>query len=374
MNLPLPVLPVYLVDFFGSALMIVLSVAATRYAFRLMRREPRELLWSYLYMLTLALTAFSMGRGVGHIVRDILVNTGHTETWNSISPVSGAINTITFVFISAVTLYYSFVEKGFRLLRQANAKLSEAFDEIKRSRDQAILLERHAISDRMAATLAHETRNPLFTIANFAKSLLRKCDKDEPVSSRLQIIVEESHKLEGLIDGILKVKHDLPYLKHRFSAADVLAGLEKGVRDKAEVARVQLRFSPGPDDVWLRADLESVLVGLGEILINAIEASPKGGAVDVAALRKGDMAIFSITDTGKGIGADIMPKIFEPCFSTKEYSAGLGLSFAKEILEANHGFIKVESAPERGTTVVVAFPVAASEDAEPPAAVGDDVA
>jgi len=372
MNLPLPVLPVYLVDFFGSALMIVLSVAATRYAFRLMRREPRELLWSYLYMLTLALTAFSMGRGVGHIVRDILVNTGHTETWNSISPVSGAINTITFVFISAVTLYYSFVEKGFRLLRQANAKLSEAFDEIKRSRDQAILLERHAISDRMAATLAHETRNPLFTIANFAKSLLRKCDKDEPVSSRLQIIVEESHKLEGLIDGILKVKHDLPYLKHRFSAADVLAGLEKGVRDKAEVARVQLRFSPGPDDVWLRADLESVLVGLGEILINAIEASPKGGAVDVAAARTGDMAIFSITDTGKGIPAAIMPKLFEPCFSTKEYSAGLGLSFAKEILEANHGFIKVESVPDRGTTVVVAFPVATSEGDETPAAAGGE--
>lgn len=372
MNLPLPVLPVYLVDFFGSSLMIVLSLAAVRYAFRLMRREPRELLWSYIYMLTLALAAFSLGRGVGHIVRDILVNTGHTEIWNSISPVSGAINTITFVFISAVTLYYSFVEKGFRLLRQANAKLSEAFDEIKRSRDQAILLERHAISDRMAATLAHETRNPLFTIANFAKSLLRKCDKDEPVSSRLQIIVEESHKLEGLIDGILKVKHDLPYLRHRVLAADVLAGLEKGVRDKAEVARVQLRFSPSPDDVWLRADLESVLVGLGEIMINAIEASPKGGTVDVAAARKGDMATFSITDAGKGIGAAIMPKIFEPCFSTKEYSAGLGLSFAKEILEANHGFIKVESVPDRGTTVVVAFPAAASEDTGPPAAAGGE--
>ncbi len=370
MNLPLPVLPVYLVDFFGSGLMIVLSFAATRYAHRLMRREPRELLWSYIYMLTLALTAFSVGRGVGHIVRDILVNTGNREIWESISPVSGAINTITFVFISAVTLYYSFVEKGFLLLRQANAKLSEAFDEIKRSRDQAILLERHVISDRMASTLAHETRNPLFTIANFAKSLLRKCDKDEPVSSRLQIIVEESHKLEGLIDGILKVKHDVPYLMHRFSTADVLAGLEKNSRDKAEVARVRLYFSPGPEEVWLKADMESVLVGLGEIVTNAIEASPKGGVVEVAAGREGDMASFRIADAGKGIPAAILPKIFEPCFSTKEYSAGLGLSFAREILEANHGFIKVASVPEKGTTVVVAFPAAAPEDAEPPTAVG----
>ncbi|NDY57873.1 sensor histidine kinase [Desulfovibrio sulfodismutans] len=370
MNLPLPVLPVYLVDFFGSALMIVLSFAASRYAFKLMRREPRELLWSYIYMLTLALTAFSVGRSVGHIVRDILVNTGYKEIWESISPISGAINTITFIFISAVTLYYSFVEKGFLLLRQANAKLGEAFEEIRRGRDQAILLERHAISDRMAATLAHETRNPLFTIANFAKSLLRKCDKDEPISSRLQIIVEESHKLEGLIDGILKVKHDLPYLMRRVSVAEVLDGLEKSGRDKAEVARVRLHVSPSPGDIWLQADMESVLVGLGEILANAVEASPKGGVVDIAAEREGDMAVLRIADSGKGIPAAVLPKIFEPCFSTKDYSTGLGLSFAKEILEANHGFVKVESVPERGTTVVVAFPVAASEGDETPAAAG----
>ena len=205
---------------------------------------------------------------------------------------------------------------------------------------------------------------------SFAKSLLRKCDKDEPVSSRLQIIVEESHKLEGLIDGILKVKHDVPYLMHRFSAADVLSGLEKNSRDKAEVARVRLYFSPGPEEVWLKADMESVLVGLGEIVTNAIEASPKGGVVEVAAGREGDMASFRIADAGKGIPAAILPKIFEPCFSTKEYSAGLGLSFAREILEANHGFIKVASVPEKGTTVVVAFPAAAPEDAEPPTAVG----
>ncbi|MEF3695806.1 sensor histidine kinase [Desulfolutivibrio sp.] len=373
MNLPLPVLPVYLVDFFGSALMIVLSFAASRYAFKLMRREPRELLWSYIYMLTLALTAFSVGRGVGHIVRDILVNAGQKEIWESISPISGAINTITFIFISAVTLYYSFVEKGFLLLRQANAKLGEAFEEIRRGRDQAILLERHAITDRMAATLAHETRNPLFTIANFAKSLLRKCDKDEHISSRLQIIVEESHKLGGLIDGILKVKHDLPCLMHRVSATDVLAGLETSGRDKAEVARVRLHFSPSPDDIWLKVDMESVVVGLSEILINAIEASPKGGVVEVTTGHEGDMAIFRIADAGKGIGAAIMPKIFEPCFSTKEYSGGLGLSFAKEILEANHGFIKVESVPGKGTTVVVAFPAAAPEGDETAAAVGGQI-
>lgn len=357
MSLELPAAPVYIVDMTGSAMMIILSFAAMRIAHRLMRRAPRELLWSYLFMLASALAAFSVGRGIGHIVRDLLISFGYPRIWSLLSPMSGAINTATFIFIAAVTLYYSFVEKAFLQIRQAHAKLGEALEEIRRNRDQVILLERHAIAGRMAATLAHETRNPLFIIANSAKSLLRKCEKENGAVSRLKVIVEESDRLSGLVDGILKVRDNAPYLMQRVAANEVLAGVERHGRDKAEVARVRLRLSPLSVEAWFEADRESLVVGLDEIVINAVEASPKGGTVDIEAVREAERVVFRVTDAGKGIPAEVMPRIFDPCFSTKEFSAGLGLSFAKEIIEANHGRLKVETVPGKGTTVTVVFPL-----------------
>lgn len=370
MNLTLPAAPVYVVDLAGSAMMILLSFAAIRVAYRLMRRFPRELWWSYLFMLAAALAAFSLGRGIGHIVRGLLLGFGYPQIWSRLGPVSGAINTVTFIVIAAVTLYYSFVEKAFLQIRQANAKLGEAFEEIRRNRDQVILLERHAIAGRMTATLAHETRNPLFIIANSAKSLLRKCGKEDGAVSKLEIIVEESERLGALIDGILKLKHDAPYLMQRVAASEVLARLERDGRDKAEVARVRLRLSPLPAEAWIEADMESLLVGLHEIVINAVEASPKGGVVDIEAVREAERVRIRITDAGKGIAPEVMPRIFDPCFSTKEFSAGLGLSFAKEMIEANRGRLKVETAPGKGTVVMVILPLettgaAAGEAAQP---------
>ncbi len=361
MSLALPAAPVYIVDMAGSAMMIIMAFAAMRIAHRLMRRAPRELLWSYLFMLSSALAAFSVGRGIGHIARDLLISLGHPHIWARLSPISGAINTATFIFIAAVTLYYSFVEKAFLQIRQTNAKLGEAFEEIRRNQDQVILLERHVIVGRMAATLAHETRNPLFIIANSAKSLLRKCEKDNGEVFKLKVIVEESERLQLLIDGILKLKQDVPYLMRRVAASEVLERVERTGRDKAEAARVHLRVSPLSVEVWFEADMESLLVGLNEIVINAVEASPKGGIVDIEAGREDERFFFRIKDEGKGISPEVYPRIFDPCFSTKEFSAGLGLSFAKGIIEANHGRLKVETVPGKGTTVTVVFPLAGAE-------------
>lgn len=365
MNLALPILPVYVVDLAGSATMIVLAFMAISHARRLVRRAPRDVMWSYLFMLTLALAAFSVSRGVGHIVQIILVSLGWRDVWSRISPVSGAVNTATFIFIAAVTLYYFFVQKAFRQLRQANAKIGEALEEIRRGRDQVILLERHAVADRMAATLAHETRNPLFAIAHFAKSLLREHGHDADMASRLGVIVEESLRLERLIEGILKAKHDAPYLMRRVAVGELFEALEGIVRDKAELAGVARRFAPPSPEAWLMADRESLLSGLGEILMNAVEASARGGAVDIGAKSANDRVVIRITDAGKGIPPAVWPRIFEPCFSTKEFSSGLGLSFAREVIEANRGFLKLSTEAGKGVTATLVFPAADPEEAVP---------
>lgn len=362
MTLHLPEFPIFLVDFVGSALMIVLSLVSTRYAYRLLRLDPRQLLWSYLYIFTLALTAFSVGRGVGHIVRNILVLTGHRELWLSISPYSGALNTITFVIIAAITIYYQFAEKAFSMLEQAHSKLGEAFVEIRRRRDQIILMERHAITDRMAATLAHETRNPIFTIANFAKILLRKCENEDASVEYLKIIVEESRKLEGLINGILKAKRDLPYLMRRVPVSEVLVDLERIGTDRAEASKVEVRVASVREELWLHVDMGSLLAGMAEVILNAIEASPRGGVVDISVLHEGDKAIFRVADTGVGIPQEVLPNIFDPGFSTKQFSHGLGLAFAREIFEANQGVVEIESELGRGTTALVTLSLDTGDD------------
>jgi PAS domain S-box-containing protein len=99
-------LPIWIVDVGGAVLMIVLSMLCVRYAARLRRREPHNIVWAYLLWVSLALAVFAVSRSVGHIVKQMLILADQQSVWAILRPYSGSINSLTFIMVGALTLFF----------------------------------------------------------------------------------------------------------------------------------------------------------------------------------------------------------------------------------------------------------------------------
>jgi len=134
----LPLLPSILVDMIGSVADIIFAFLAMRYANLLTRRQPENFLWSYLFYICIAISAFSISRAAGHLVKHFLLLSGNIDIWHTISPYSGGFNTLMLISVSAVTLFYhkgvqthQIMEQKATKLKDVNRRLEEAAREMK---------------------------------------------------------------------------------------------------------------------------------------------------------------------------------------------------------------------------------------------------
>jgi signal transduction histidine kinase len=375
MTAGLPIWPVWGVDIAGSVLMIVFSFLAVHHARRNARQDPDNLLFSYMVLLSIGLAAFSVSRGVGHLVKIVLLSTGRDPVWQALSPYSGGLNTVTFVVIFSVTLFYRRAERNFGLLRryardvtETLDKLRDAYKAIESNQDRILLLERHAIASRMSDSLAHQTKNPISTIGGYAASLRRRLKKQgrdfspESMDTGLEVILEETRKLEQLVNSILKTRHEMLIFAQSLDARELVESLRRGLAEKADQAGVGLEVQSEEGEVPIRGDKEGLVMALKEIVQNALEASPPDGTVRLVLDRTPRWAVLSVVDRGPGIDAEEQEKIFEPLYSTKSLASGLGLSFARKLVEMHHGRIELDSSPGRGAVFRVYLPLAVGRE------------
>jgi two-component system NtrC family sensor kinase len=111
MSSSLPLFPVWSVDMLGSAMMIIISFVCVRYAQLLRRTDQDNVIWTYLLWLSLALAVFSVSRSVGHIAKRLLLLAGLSEIWVELRPFSGSINSLTFVIVGSITLFFQRVHR-----------------------------------------------------------------------------------------------------------------------------------------------------------------------------------------------------------------------------------------------------------------------
>jgi PAS domain S-box-containing protein len=139
----LPLLPAVAIDFFGSAMAILLSFLALRYAWSLVRIQPNNFIWGFLFYFCIAMAAFSLSRGVGHIVRILLVLGDRSEVWKHLSPFSGGFNTMLMISAAAVTIYYHKGLAAYKVIRSEAEKLAEANTKLSASARQLQQLNTH---------------------------------------------------------------------------------------------------------------------------------------------------------------------------------------------------------------------------------------
>ncbi len=135
----LPMYPTILIDLVGSGLMILITFLALRYAYFLSTLDSKNFIWGFLFYFCMAMAAFSISRGVGHILKQILVLSGHKETWKVFSPYSGGFNTTLMIYLYAVIIYYhkglaayEAIQEEASKLFTANKKLEDATGELQK--------------------------------------------------------------------------------------------------------------------------------------------------------------------------------------------------------------------------------------------------
>ena len=246
-----------------------------------------------------------------------------------------------------------------RALGFSNARLNDGgvvaiFRELSASetaRREAEERARHEALSRAARSFAHEVRNPLAAIAAAAQVIGRD-DADVNVRKRLSRAVEsEALRVAGLVREYVERQTPLP------ANADVELPLlleeivEVNLLDNPARDRVRVACAPGLPRV--RADASRLKQVVLNLLLNAITATEQGGVITVAAAAEGEGVKLMVRDTGSGIPAAVLPRIFEENFTTRPGGNGLGLPLSKRIVEEHGGSLRVESAPGRGTAFTV---------------------
>jgi two-component system, NtrC family, nitrogen regulation sensor histidine kinase GlnL len=253
-----------------------------------------------------------------------------------------------------------------------------ALEDAERQRD------RLAVLGELSAGVAHEIRNPLTGIANCAQVLAEGLDPDDSRQRFLKIILDETARLNRIVEGLLSyARPNQPELRE--------TSLEECVRHALELVR------PGMEEKGIRVSLR--LVGripktyidpsqttqiLLNLLRNAEESMPSGGElrVEMSVIRRrphrrrgtgrratdlvrrtgatGPLMRFvqiRISDTGHGIPRDLLPRVFNPFFTTRSRGTGLGLSLCQSMVREHGGFLTLQSVENKGTTVHLDLPV-----------------
>jgi len=122
--------PIFLVDFVGSILMIVFSFLCLRIVTLLRDRDRENLIWPYLLWICIGLTCFAISRSAGHILKNIFMLSGHQELWAAIRPISGAINTVMFVVVAAITLFFERVWNIYQQILKDRQEIQSAHSEL----------------------------------------------------------------------------------------------------------------------------------------------------------------------------------------------------------------------------------------------------
>jgi PAS domain S-box-containing protein len=248
--------------------------------------------------------------------------------------------------------------------RESEHKLRQQAQELEQ---QLIASGRLVSIGEITASMAHEFNNPLGIIRGFAQDLLSEINDSNPHHRALQIIEDETRRCEKIIQELLQFARprsaDLCLMDIKRLIEKTLNLVAPRLNKQAVEGLVQLDENL-PKIYADPQQLEQVLVNL---YLNAIDAMPEGGKLNVGAKVKpadgtASVVVITVADTGFGIDKKDLAKIFQPFFTAKKKSGlGLGLPICDRIIRNHGGKIEVESQPRRGTTFKVYLPLDPSQ-------------
>lgn len=219
--------------------------------------------------------------------------------------------------------------------------LNSTGERLSAERRRAAAAERLAALGRMSAGLAHEIRNPIAAMRLKAENALAVTDGSRN-SAALNTILQQVDRLDALLRDLLEMTQARD---PKFAEVDLAAFLARTVethRDLAAARGVALTAGTGPAFAQLpKFDPSQMQRAMDNLIINALQNTPAGGAITVEAHRKDDMLLLRVADTGPGVAEEVRERLFEPFVTGRADGTGLGLAIVREIARHHHGDVRL---------------------------------
>jgi signal transduction histidine kinase len=245
---------------------------------------------------------------------------------------------------------------GERELDRLVDALNAAGTRVAEERRRASAAERLAAVGRLAAGIAHEVRNPVAAMRLKAENAIASGDESRRISA-LQAILQQIGRLDGLLRDLLAMTQPR---EPKPTEADLRSFLHDAIESHHELAAakgVTLRAAPVPGAPTApKFDIDQVRRALDNLLLNAVQNTPRGGTVTVAAAEANGSLHLRVSDTGPGVTGDMRERLFEPFATTRAEGTGLGLAIAREIARAHGGEARLVSTASSGTVFEIELP------------------
>jgi two-component system, OmpR family, phosphate regulon sensor histidine kinase PhoR len=216
------------------------------------------------------------------------------------------------------------------------------------------------------ANVSHELKTPLTAIAGYAETLAAEADPASQSAGFAATIGQNAHRMQLLVDGLLDLSRiESGHWQPQRSIVEIDAAARDAwapFAERAEAAHIRFDAAVPRDAHALSADPDALRQVFTNLFDNALRHTPAGGAIRVAAELSSDGVTVSVTDSGNGIPAEHLPRIFERFYRVDQGRArhqggtGLGLAIVKHLVEAHGGRVEAESALGRGTTIRLHLP------------------
>jgi signal transduction histidine kinase len=225
--------------------------------------------------------------------------------------------------------------------------------------EEARRREALAAVGEMAAGLAHEVRNPLGAIQGAAQVLVSETD---PIRTHdmLEVIQEETSRLGRVVGDFLDYARAGGRRREPIDLADLARRALRSSEAAGEGLRGEVRVAPGTPHA--SGDPDQMQRAIGNIVRNAREAAGEGGCLTIDVAGEGaDRVSIRFEDDGPGIASDVVPRLFQPFFTTRSCGTGLGLALVHRVIEAQGGEVRVEGRPGSGAVFTLVLPALADD-------------
>ena len=218
---------------------------------------------------------------------------------------------------------------------------------------------------QMSAGLAHEVRNPLNGMRIFLELIRRQCANDTKTEEMVDRVDNEIQSLNKIVSEFLDFARPNPLEWEMVNLSEVVGTVLALLHTESDDSGIQVHTSGLESLPPIRGDAEQLKSVFTNIMKNAIQAMPHGGALTVSGeeVPADDTVKLEFSDTGTGIAEENVERIFDPFFTTSDTGTGLGLAIVKRLLEAHSGAIECQSEEGKGTTFIITLPVGV-EDSE----------
>ncbi len=230
--------------------------------------------------------------------------------------------------------------------------------ELDEARKQAVTSERLAALGEMAAGVAHELRNPLTSVKLLIQSSVQRPQR-ALTDKQHEVVLEEIARMETTIERMLDFARPPRINRRRHDVRDIIARTVSIMEDRARHAKVEIASNFSPDPVHVNVDAEQLHQVFANLLQNAVEAMPAGGNVRVSIEPRTTEQTCRITfaDSGNGISAEVMKRIFEPFVTDKARGTGLGLAVSHRIVTEHDGLLLAKNDAAGGAIFTVELPL-----------------